>query len=199
MTHLLFLPGAAGAADFWHPLGSLLPAAWEKTYLNWPGLGHQTHQPGLDSFDALLTHSARHLQPRTAIVAQSMGGIFAARLALKYPDHVSHLVLTATSGGIRLTDFDMEDWRGSYRAEYPQAAPWITTAKPDYTQEIQRIGQPTLLLWGDADRISPVSVGQYLASLLPRAELHVIAGGDHGFGKTRAAEIAPLVQAFLQT
>ena len=38
--HLLFLPGASGAASFWHPLGALLPASWRKSYLNWPGLGH---------------------------------------------------------------------------------------------------------------------------------------------------------------
>lgn len=195
MTHLLFLPGAAGAASFWHPLGNLLPQHWRKTYLSWPGLGHEPHRPGLDTFQALLAYTAQHLEQRSVIVAQSMGGIFAVRLALQFPERVSHLVLTATSGGIRIGDFDMADWRTEYRAEYPNAAGWITRDNPDYTAEIGEIRAPTLLLWGDADRISPLAVGEHLLALLPDARLHVVAGGDHGFARDRAAEIAPLVAA----
>ncbi len=199
MTHLLFLPGAGGAAEFWHPLGALLPAQYEKTYLNWPGLGHQAHRPGLDSLDAVTAHAAAYLKSDTTIVAQSMGGIFALRLALLYPQTVTKLVLTAASGGIDVMRFGASDWRPAYRAEYPHAAEWITKARADHTAEISSIAQPALLLWGDADTISPLAVGQYLAGLLPKAELQVIAGGDHGFAQTRAAEIAPLVQDFLRT
>lgn len=198
MTHILFLPGAAGAASFWYPLGNLLPQHWRKTYLSWPGLGHEPHLPGLDSFTALLAYAAQHLEQRSVIVAQSMGGIFAAQLALQHPERVSRMVLTATSGGIRVQDFDMADWRAEYRAEYPNAAGWITRDSPDYTTEIGRIGAPTLLLWGDADPISPVAVGEHLRDLLPEARLHVVPGGDHAFARDRAADIAPLVIGHLQ-
>ena len=197
MTHILFLPGAGGAAAFWHPLGALLPSEWRKTYLNWPGLGHEQHLPGLDSFKALLNYAAQHLEQRSVIVAQSMGGIFAARLALQYPERVNRLVLTATSGGIRVKDFNMADWRAEYRAEYPRAAAWITGDSPDYTREIGRIRAPTLLLWGDADPISPVAVGEHLRELLPDARLHVVPGGDHALARDRATEIAPLVAAHI--
>ncbi|MBS4047608.1 MAG: alpha/beta fold hydrolase [Alphaproteobacteria bacterium] len=199
MSHLLFLPGAGGAAEFWYPLGALLPAQYEKTYLNWPGLGHQAHRPGLDSLDALTAYAAAQLKSDTVIVAQSMGGIFALRLALLYPQTVTKLVLTAASGGIDVMRFGASDWRPAYRAEYPNAADWITAARADHTAEISSIAQPALLLWGDADTISPVAVGKHLASLLPHATLQVIAGGTHGFAQERAAEIAPLVQAFLTT
>jgi pimeloyl-ACP methyl ester carboxylesterase len=199
MTHLLFLPGAGGAAEFWHPLGALLPEQYDKTWLNWPGLGHEAHKPGLDSLDALTTYAAAHLRSDTVIVAQSMGGIFALRLALLYPQAVTKLVLTAASGGIDVMRFGAGDWRPAYRAEYPKAADWIMAARADHTAEIGSIAQPALLLWGDADTISPVAVGRHLAALLPKAELHVIAGGDHGFAQARATEIAPLVRTFLQS
>ncbi len=199
MTHLLFLPGAGGAAEFWHPLGALLPEHYDKTYLNWPGLGHQAHRPGLDSLEALTAHAAAHLKSDTVIVAQSMGGIFALRLALLYPQMVTKLVLTAASGGIDVMRFGASDWRPAYRAEYPNAAGWITQARADHTAEISSITRPALLLWGDADTISPVAVGKHLAGLLPKAEMHVIAGGDHGFAQERAVEIAPLVERFLAT
>lgn len=198
MTHLLFLPGAGGAAEFWHPLGNLLPADWRKSYLNWPGLGHEAHEPGLDSLDALTAYAAARLEPRSAIVAHSMGGIFAMRLALLYPDRVSHLVLTASSGGVDVMRFRAADWRPAYRAEYPAAASWIMEARADHTAEIGSIAAPALLLWGDADPISPPGVGRHLASLLPRSSLQIIKGGDHGFPQSRAAEIAPLVENFLR-
>lgn len=199
MSHLLFLPGAGGAAEFWHPLGALLPAPYDKTYLNWPGLGHEAHRPGFDSLDALTAYAAAHLRSDTVIVAQSMGGIFALRLALLYPQSVRKLVLTAASGGIDVMRFGASDWRPAYRAEYPNAASWITEARADHTAEIAAIAQPALLLWGDADTISPIAVGRHLATLLPNATLQVVAGGDHGFAQARAAEIAPAVQAFLES
>lgn len=199
MTHLLFLPGAGGAAEFWHPLGTLLPVQYEKTYLNWPGLGHEAHKPGLDSLDALTAHAAAHLKSDTAIVAQSMGGIFAMRLALLYPQTVTKLVLTAASGGVDVMRFGASDWRPDYRAEYPRAAEWITEARADHTAEISSIAQPALLLWGDADTISPLAVGRHLQGLLKQSELHVVPGGTHSFAQERAAEIAPLVQGFLRT
>jgi hypothetical protein len=37
MQTVMFLPGALGAAEFWHPVGNLLPNEWKKVYLAWPG------------------------------------------------------------------------------------------------------------------------------------------------------------------
>lgn len=198
MTHLLFLPGAGGAAEFWQPLADLLPEAHAKTRLNWPGLGHEKHRPGFDSLEALTAHAAAHLRDDgNIILAQSMGGIFALRLALLYPQKVKKLVLTAASGGIDVMRFGASDWRPAYRAEYPDAAPWITEARADHTAEIRTIAQPALLLWGDADTVSPVAVGRHLHSLLKNSRLEIITGGDHAFAQDRAAEIMPLVRDFI--
>jgi pimeloyl-ACP methyl ester carboxylesterase len=198
MTHLLFLPGAGGAAAFWHPLGALLPAEWDRTYLNWPGLGHEGHRDGFEGFDALTAWAARHLaETGNVVIAQSMGAIVALRLALRFSDKISKLVLTAGSGGLDMGRFGAADWRPDYRATFPNAARWIETEKPDHTAEMAKIMQPALLLWGDADAISPLAVGRQLERLLPRAALHVVAGGDHDFAKVHAAEIAPLVTAHI--
>ena len=195
--HVLFLPGAGGAAAFWHPVGNLLPAGWRKTYLAWPGLGHEPHDPSVRGLDDLVRLAAAKLDEPCAVMAQSMGGIVAVRLASEYPERVSHLVLTATSGGVDVAALGAADWRVPYRREYPRAAEWITQARPDHSADIARIKAPTLLLWGDADPISPVAVGQHLQRLLPRAELAIIRGGDHAFARDRAAEIAPLIARHL--
>lgn len=77
--------------------------------------------------------------------------------------------------------------------EYPAAAAWIFDASIDLTDRIRTITTPTLLLWGDADPISPVAVGEHLASLLPRADLVMIPGGNHAFARDRADEVAPYI------
>jgi pimeloyl-ACP methyl ester carboxylesterase len=56
---------------------------------------------------------------------------------------------------------------------------------------------PALLLWSDADAISPLAVGRALQARLPDARLQVIAGGDHSFAENRADEVVTAVRAFL--
>lgn len=198
MTHILFIPGAGGAASFWHPLGTLLPLEWRKTYLNWPGAGNEQHDPTIRSFADYTRFAAWYLDPRgSVVIAQSMGGIIAVWLALQHPERVSRLVLAATSGGLKMGNHGAADWRRDYRAEYPQAADWITAERPDHDSEIGKIEAECLLLWGDADPISPLGVGRHLQTALRKARLHVVPGGDHAFARDRAAEIAPLVTAHI--
>lgn len=191
--HVLFLPGASGAAQFWTPLGALLPGNWEKSYLSWPGLGSQPHDPAVNGFDDLVRLAATQLKGPTVVIAQSMGGIVGVRLAVEYPEHVTHLVLVATSGGIDVAALGGEDWRGSYLSNFPESKTWITTDKPEPVASICNITCPTLLIWGDSDSLSPPRVGQTLAAMIRGAKLHIIAGGDHDLGRARAEEIAPLV------
>ncbi|MCI0390215.1 MAG: poly(3-hydroxyalkanoate) depolymerase [Acidobacteria bacterium] len=56
--------------------------------------------------------------------------------------------------------------------------------------------QPTLVLAGSDDPISPVINARILASLIPQAQLHVVNSG-HLFLVTRAQEIAPVIKQFL--
>lgn len=49
----------------------------------------------------------------------------------------------------------------------------------EITAKYPRLTMPTLALWGDADRVVPLWVGQRLARELPRAELHVLEACGH--------------------
>lgn len=131
------------------------------------------------------------------LVAQSMGGVVAAQLALSHPQLVRRLVLTVTSGGVDMAKFGASDWRPAYRASFPEAAEWIYDRGAGAALPVERITQPTLLLWGDNDQISPVAVGQHLAKVMPNAKLHVLAGGDHALAENRADEVAKLIEAHL--
>jgi pimeloyl-ACP methyl ester carboxylesterase len=190
---LLFLPGASGSGAFWLPVAERLSDQWRKTLLSWPGAGDEPHDPRVRGFDDLVEFAALELKDQSDLIAQSMGGIVAIGLALRYPEKVRRLVLVATSGGIDVTRLGAADWRSEYRTEYPRAAPWVWQEQPDYGGAITKVTVPTLLVWGDADPISPVSVGERLAELLPRSFLHVLPGGTHSLAREHPDEVARLI------
>jgi pimeloyl-ACP methyl ester carboxylesterase len=125
------------------------------------------------------------------LVAQSMGGVVAMLVALARPERVRRVVLTATSAGIDLAPFTPEDWRPGYLDEYPDAASWILAERPDLAARLPTVTAPTLLIWSDADPISPRGAGRRLAALLPRAKFVVIPGVGHMFARDHPDAVAP--------
>ena len=191
---LLFLPGAGADPEFWTPLADRLPASWDKVRFGWPGLGGQPADPQINGFDDLVRLVEARLGPEPVdLLAQSMGGAVAMAVTLRNPDKVRRLVLTVTSGGVDVEGLGGANWRETYRRNNPAAAHWITVARPDFTERLTQVGQPVLLVWGDADPISPPAVGERLQALLPNAVLKVLPGGDHDLAHSRADEIAPWV------
>jgi pimeloyl-ACP methyl ester carboxylesterase len=194
---ILFLPGAGGRADFWSPVVDLLPKDWETRRLSWPGLGDEPPHPDIQGLDDLVRLVVDQIGEQADIVAQSMGGVVAIRAALAAKGRVRRLVLTATSGGIDVEALGASDWRDAYRFAYPNAASWITTARKDLSPDLAQIAAPTLLIWGDADPISPVAVGQKLQTLLPVATLRVMPGGDHDLAQIHAVQTARWIEEHL--
>ena len=194
---LLFLPGSSGAASFWLPVGESLPAAWRKRYLDWPGMGAVPPSPKIASYDDLADLVLERMEEPTALVAQSMGGVVAANVAIRRPDRVSHLVLTATSGGIDRTAFDLADWRTDYLKAYPHAPAWIFEHSRDLGADLRRLHMPVLLVWATRDPISPVGIGRHLASLMPQARLVEIDSDDHWVVRQHPAQVARAIEQLI--
>ncbi len=197
-ARVFFLPGVGGDPRFWQPAGDLLPNL-EQVHFGWPGLGANPPDPAVNSYEDLIGLMVARFDGRYVdLVAQSMGGALAMTMALRYPDIVRRLVLTVTAGGMDISRLGATDWRTEYRREFPSVADWVMDQRPDVSDRLADIRQPTLLLWGDDDPISPVAVGEYLQSRLPDARLHIVKGGQHDLARTHAAEIAPLIAAHLR-
>lgn len=194
----IFLPGAGADPGFWRPVGDLLPTTAVATYLGWPGLGDQPPSSAVAGFADLvaMVHEAIGDGPAD-LLAQSMGGAVALQAALDNPAKVRRIVLAATSGGIDVGALGATDWRRDYRRDFPNARMSILDAWPDLTGRLRTVAQPVLLLWGDADPISPLAVAERLEQLLPNARRVVIPGGDHGFIVEHAAEAADAIRAHL--
>lgn len=108
MLKTLFLPGASGSATFWKPVAT--HAGLEGVFCAWPGLGAEPSKQGINGIDDLVRLVASEITEPVNIVAQSMGGLIAIRLALALPHLVKRLVLAATSGGVPVADLGGSDW-----------------------------------------------------------------------------------------
>jgi poly(3-hydroxyoctanoate) depolymerase len=106
-------------------------------------------------------------------------------------------VLSVTSGGIDVASLGAEDWRPRFRESNPRLPIWFIDEREDLSGQLRTITIPVLLLWGDADPISPVAVGRRLAELFPSAELVVFEGGTHDLVHERADEVAAHIDRHL--
>jgi poly(3-hydroxyoctanoate) depolymerase len=194
---LLFLPGASGNMRFWKPVSDGLRHPGRRTFVAYPGFGDVPADPAVSGFDDLVARVATGISTPVDVLAQSMGGVIAMRAALEKPELVRHLVLAVTSGGLDVASLGAEDWRPMFQDLYPRAPRWFVDVGDDLTHRLKDLSSPVLLLWGDADPLSPVAVGRRLAELLPRAELVVIEGGTHDLIAERAADVIPLIDRHL--
>ena len=194
--NLIFLPGASGNTAFWQPVIQHLPQDNSTIVVAYPSFGGYPDDVDVQSFESLQDDVLNQIQQPSVVIAQSMGGIFAVQAALQRPEQVRALVLVATSGGIDLSPFQLADWREDYQQSFT-VPDWFIQHQSDLTDSLEHIRCPVLLIWGDADQISPVAVGQFLNCQIPHAELHIVSQGQHDLVYVHAEHVAQLIQNFL--
>ncbi|NRB39961.1 MAG: alpha/beta hydrolase [Pseudomonadales bacterium] len=196
-TKLIFLPGAGGNRAFWMPVSNLLNHSSIREFIEWPGIGGVEEDSSIKNINDLADSVTIKIDQPTAVIAQSMGGVVGLLSILKRPELVTHLVLVVTSGGIPVDDIRSEDWRPEYIEANPSYPDWFTNYTGNLTDKLMGINIPVLLIWGDSDPISPVSIGEKLDGIFPNSHLEVITGGDHGLANTLSKNVAPLIQKHL--
>jgi poly(3-hydroxyoctanoate) depolymerase len=198
VTPLVFLPGASGRATFWAKVAERLADLGPTHLLGYPGFGGLPADPTIHSLVDLTRWVLARLPPgRSHLVAQSMGGVMAARLAIEHPERVARLVLAATSGGVDVARLGGADWRREYRASLPGVPAWFIDDRTDLSESLSAIAAPTLLLWSDADPVSPLGVSDLLLARLKDAGRVVVTGGAHTFAEDRPDEVAAAIRKHL--
>jgi pimeloyl-ACP methyl ester carboxylesterase len=198
MADLVFLPGAGGSATFWRPVADRLTDLGAVHVFGWPGFGDVPGDASLSSLDDLYRWLVKRLPERQShVVAQSMGGVLAVRLALEHPHRVANLVLVATSGGVDVARLGGVDWRPEYLASMARVPKWFVKDRTDFTERVGEIRAPTLLVWSDSDPISPLSVRRFLSERIANARIATVRGGTHAFAEEQPDEVAALIRSFL--
>jgi poly(3-hydroxyoctanoate) depolymerase len=202
MPPIVYLPGAGGTVTFWEPVAERLTNAGlgPAVRFGWPGFGDEPPDDRIRSVADLVAWVLARMPPGPCdLVAQSMGGVVAALIALEHGERVRRLVLCTTSGGIDVAALGAADWRPGYRAEMSHVPDWFVVDRTDITARLPTLRAPTLVLHGDQDPLCPEAVARFLASRIPGARLACIPGGDNMLANKRADEVAPLIRAHLES
>jgi pimeloyl-ACP methyl ester carboxylesterase len=201
MPPTVYLPGAGGTVSFWRPVAERLAdvGLGPAVRFGWPGFGDEPADDNVRSVADLVGWVLASMPPGPCdLVAQSMGGVVAALIALEHAPRVRRLVLCATSGGVDVAALGATDWRPGYRVEMAHVPDWFVVDRTDITARLPTIRAPTLVLYGDRDPLCPERVARFLASRIPGAQLACIHGGDHMLAHDRSGEVAPLIRAHLR-
>jgi len=157
----------------------------------------------------------------------SMGGAIAIELALRYPARLAGLILVGTGAKLRVAPEIMtgilDDYAGTtellaqrahgehvdpyllrlYTRRLREVDPRILRADFlacdafDRRADVSRITLPTLILCGDADRMTPVKFSQFLHEQIAGSQLVVVPGAGHMVILEQPAAVAASVAAFL--
>ncbi|MCG8488908.1 MAG: alpha/beta hydrolase [Chromatiales bacterium] len=95
-----------------------------------------------------------------------LAGALMSALEKRYPVNMDLL--------INLEPFRTKVLRGD-----PSAIAGLALVQNDFSRIPETIHQPTLIVWGDQDKIAPVRTGYVLESLMPNARLELIPNGGH--------------------
>jgi poly(3-hydroxyoctanoate) depolymerase len=195
---LVFFPGAGGRVALLRPIAEKLAHRRTTIICEYPGIGGSEPAPSLRSLADLQQHLLASLPEQFDLVTMSMGGVLGLRIALEQPLRLRKLVLMATSGGVDVAALGGIDWRDTFRRVQPDAPSWFVEDRTDVTPQLGRIAHPTLLIYGDADLIAPVEVGQLLQKNLPNATIEIIPGATHDLEIEYPDLIASFIEAHLR-
>jgi pimeloyl-ACP methyl ester carboxylesterase len=240
---IVFLHGWRKNLQDLRPLGELLAVSNQRVVLvDLPGFGSSplpsaaTNDGGGWSTSDYAERVKERLEAigvsEAVFVGHSFGGRISVRLASKYPQFVSALVLIGSHGiprdrtlsdtvrikGIQILTKTAKWIDGAfettlfkdhlaprfgsvdYKAAGDLRKTLVKTVNENLTVEASSIAQPTLLLWGEDDRETPVNIAQKFHRLIRGSELTIFPNKGHEpYLDVGAHLIATYVQKFLTT
>lgn len=207
-TAIIFLHGWRSESAVWKDTVDKLPADEFTAYLiDLPGFGSSPIPKtslGIENYAQLVYNFAEKQNIGSAIiVGHSFGGRIGIILAAKYPDLVKKLVLV-DSAGIKkeypgrkkiakivkplfkpkfmhrlrrkiYSKMGSED----YLATPEMTEIYLKIIDQDLTPELEKIVQPTLLIWGNDDTATPISDAKEMNKKIKNSELEILQNAGH--------------------
>lgn len=164
---------------------------------------------------------------KTNFYVHSFGGRILTRLMNTYPQLGKKLVFTGAAGikwplslrqklsvyfskimpkaksarGLRIQNFIITKIFGAH--DWGNVAPELKAtltkvlAEDDFREVLKKISQPSLILWGKKDTITPLKSGKVYAKKIPNNQFITFETGKHGIHHTHQAEIIEVLTKFL--
>ena len=198
---VVLVHGLSGSTSWWSRNVAALAGRYRVYAVDLPGFGlarrnRTVRLAGAPSWLQVWMRSAGI--GRAHLVAHSMGGLIALRLAAERPDLVDRLVLAAPAGvptgrvlAQHLPALLVEALQAPANF-MPVLAHDALRAGPltlwragrailadDVQPALSRVTAATLLVWGERDALVPLRSGWLLRQALPNARILVLAGAGH--------------------
>jgi pimeloyl-ACP methyl ester carboxylesterase len=197
---LVLVHGLSGSSRWWRHNISALEQHFTVYVIDLVGYGsNRAFRPipiqqaarYIGEFIGMLPAGCAHL------LGHSMGGQIATHVAAEYPQQISRLVLASASGLVRADLLRMLlrlpnagrygrfDFMPTLAYDALRAGPLnlllsaLDILSNDVTDSLARIVAPTLLIWGQQDKLVPVAVGEAVQQAIPGSRLEVIPKAGH--------------------
>lgn len=181
----------------------------------------------LDDYVSWLNRLIANSQKPAAILGHSNGGRIAAVFAAKHPDKISKLILIDSAGithrdlktlmrrtvfeaiskiGKRLTNSDSVRnllYKVVREQDYNRANPilkktMINLISKDLEPIFSIIKTPTLIIWGENDKITPLSDGIKIHELIPNSKFETIKNAKHSPQFTHPEEVFTVITNYFR-
>mgnify|MGYP001583740925 FL=1 len=202
----------------------LKKSGFEPVFLKIPGLTADTNQVwDLQKYSDWLGERLAKEKGRVTILGHSNGGRIAAFFAAKHPTKIQKLILIAAAGifhkelplqikrfvfgtlvkiGKKFTSSEALKNILYYfvgERDYQRASPnmkktIVNLSHHDLTPFLEKIKVETLIIWGQDDKITPVSDGKLINKLIPNSRLFVIEDAGHSPFFTHPREVVQIIK-----
>jgi pimeloyl-ACP methyl ester carboxylesterase len=203
---ILLLHGANDQAGTWFAVAPALARTRRVIVPDLPGHGESKPFEGPLPISLLIARlNTDVIVPRQAVVVgNSLGGWLAMLLALEHPETVSRLILEDSGGlsrpiaspltagnreqalvilrNVHGPEYEPPEWVIEALLERAKNAPMLRITESEkyfVDSRLREISVPTSIVWGEHDRVVPLSYGEELRDGIRGAELHVIEGAGH--------------------
>jgi pimeloyl-ACP methyl ester carboxylesterase len=216
---LVLVHGLSGSTRWWSRNLDVLGKRFHVYAIDLPGFGDNRRWCRFSLADAH-THLSAWMDAiglaRASIIGHSMGGLIAANLALSDPPRIDRLILVDAPiipdsrnwlrFGVHFAASTLKLPLGfvpMLMADALRAGPFTlgrasrAIRQLNQPPPLQDITAPTLVLWGEHDRMFPPDYGQHVAAALPHASFALIEGAGHNAMWDRPGEFNRLVLDFL--